>query len=511
MKILSAKQIKEADQITIKNQQISSLELMERTANLAYSHIVKDFRDDSPVFKIFCGIGNNGGDGLVIARKLLEAGYETAVFIVDFNPKHASDFTENLSQLKQQPGNRIYFLNVGSDFPEINSEDVVIDVIFGIGLNRKLPDWVGRLIEYINECKSLAVYSIDVPSGMSSDQFLGNPIIKASQTLTFQQPKLPFYLARTAEYTGEITVINIGLDQSFLNGLNPVGEVITEKIILEIRRKRPRFSHKGTYGHCLVVGGSYGKMGSMQLACEAAMRVGAGKLTALIPRCGYEIMQIGIPEAMTLTGVGRNRLYAFEKPDFVPETVCFGMGAGASEETADFFLDLIKFTEKPMLIDADGLNLLSKHEVLLEFIPEHSVLTPHPKELERLIGKWDNDFDKLEKVKEFSKRYKLVVVVKDAVTMTVFEDRIFVNSTGNQGMATAGSGDVLSGVIAGLMAQGYPSIEAAVFGVYVHGKAGDIGVEKSSFEVLIARDIIHNFATAFRELDESAENLNAKR
>jgi len=273
--------------------------------------------------------------------------------------------------------------------------------------------------------------------------------------------------------------------------------VIEKKFLKSIYKKRPQFSHKGSFGHALIVGGSYGMIGSMVLASKAALRSGAGKVTTLIPKCGYEILQIAVPEAMTITGENEQYLQNLEKLDFQPKTICFGMGAGTKKETADFFLDLMKSTENPLVIDADGLNLLSKHKFLLEFIPKNSVLTPHPKELERLIGKWDSDIEKIDKTQNFAIKHQVVMLIKGANTLIITPEQIFINTTGNPGMATAGSGDVLSGVIAGLLAQNYSPENAAVLGVWLHGKAGDLSVKKSAEEALIAGDLIAYFGKAF--------------
>lgn len=501
MKIYTAQQIANADKATLKSQNITALELMERAAHLAFLSLIKKYKNKTVGFQVFCGIGNNGGDGLVIARKILEYGYEVKVFVVEYSKNYSSEFETNLNRLENEYGLEIIFLNENSKKPNLKETDVLIDAIFGIGLNRAMPIWVQDLVEQINDFKC-EVIAIDLPTGMLANlpKLPNQPIVRASKTLTFQAPKLSFYLPETAEFTGKVKVLNIGLDQEFLESLNANIQVIEKKHLKTIIQKRSQFSHKGSFGHALIVGGSYGMVGSMVLASKSALRSGAGKVTALIPKCGYEILQIAVPEAMTITCKNEKYLQNFEKLNFHPKTICFGMGAGTQKDTVDFFLDLMKSTENPMVIDADGLNLLSKHEYLLEYIPKNSVLTPHPKELERLIGKWDSDIEKIDKTQDFAIEHQVVMLIKGANTLIITPEQIFINTTGNPGMATAGSGDVLSGVIAGLLAQDYSPKNAAVLGVWLHGKAGDLSVKKSAEEAMIAGDIIAYLGKSFSKL-----------
>jgi hydroxyethylthiazole kinase-like uncharacterized protein yjeF len=275
--------------------------------------------------------------------------------------------------------------------------------------------------------------------------------------------------------------------------------LIDKQEAISFYKPRKNFSHKGNYGHSLIIGGSYGKIGSITLTAIAALRSGAGLVTIYAPKCGYQILQTVLPEAMVLTDKNENELSKIEF-EIKPDVICFGMGAGTSKITSSAFKELLEKTKNPMVIDADGLNILSKEKELLMQVPENSVLTPHPKEFERLVGKWKDDFEKLEKARVFSKKYKLVLVIKGAHTITVSGDKLFVNNTGNPGMATAGSGDVLSGVITALISQGYEPAIAAVFGVYLHGRAGDISAEKYSYQGMISGDIAKNIGAAFLDL-----------
>ena len=501
MKIFNKEKLKEADEFTIKEQNINSDELMERAAIQLFGWLKTQLKENRPKINLFCGIGNNGGDGLALARLLLNDGYEVEVYIVNFSDKRSDDFLLNLNRLKEHqfwPE----FINENSDLPELNQGEIVIDAIFGIGLNRPAEGWIKELIQYINQSKSYVI-AVDVPSGLYLDKAPEDPeaIIKAETTITFQLPKLVFFLPETAEFAGRVEIADIGLDRNFITKTASEALLIQQYDAQRLYKPRGKFSHKGTFGHCLVAGGSYGKMGSVLLATKAALRVGAGKVSALIPKCGYNILQLGIPEAMVITAENEKFLEN-TTIDFTPESICFGIGAGKEEATKHYLEQLMKERSAPLLIDADGINILAENQELLKHLPEKSILTPHPGELKRLLGAWEDDFDKLEKAKAFSLKYKVILVIKGAYTITIADKNLYVNSTGNPGMATAGSGDTLSGIISGLVAQGYDATIAAVFGVYLHGKAGDLAAEKLGFEAVIADDLIQHLGEAYKSLFE---------
>ncbi len=500
MKIFEVKDLARADQITIKKEGITSAELMERASTGVFREIHRQLNHDQIPIKIFCGIGNNGGDGLVVGRLLREEGYNVTVYIVNFTKDRTPDFLLNYNRLKDMGKPQILLLQSEEDFPEISSNDFVIDAVFGIGLNRAAEGWVAELIKHINNSRAF-VLSIDMPSGLFTNKIPSSEdaVIKANYTITFQTPKLVFYLPQTAEYAGDIQVLDIGLDPEFLDSVFPAAHLIDKEEALKLYIPRKAFSHKGDYGHSLIIGGSYGKIGSILLTATSTLRAGAGLVTIYAPECGYQILQTALPEAMVLTDEGEKELIKINF-DLDPDVICFGMGAGTAQETLKTFGALLRSVNKPMVIDADGLNMLSNNKELLEFLPPKSVLTPHPKELERLIGKWKDDFEKINKAKKFSKKHDVVLVMKDARTFVVYEEDLFINNTGNPGMATAGAGDVLAGVITGLISQKYPSLNAAVLGTYIHGKAGDFAALKLSYQGMIAGDITLNLSNAFLDL-----------
>ncbi|WP_373058235.1 NAD(P)H-hydrate dehydratase [Zunongwangia sp. H14] len=506
MKILSAAQLKEADAISLKKQNITSEELMERAATKVFQEIHRRLQGAQIPLKIFCGIGNNGGDGLAIARMLLEKNYRVQVFIVNYSDKRSEDFLANYEKIKEVTNNWPELIKKEEDFPQIRKGDFIIDAIFGIGLNRPLEGWVGRLVQYINACGAF-VLAVDMPSGLFSDKIPAkqDAVINANFTLTFQTPKLVFFLPQTMDYVGDLQVLDIGLDQSFLAEVSTDTHITTKEEARQLYIPRKKNSHKGNYGHMITIGGSYGKIGSILLSTTAALRTGAGLCTVFIPKCGYEIMQTGLPEAMVITDNNYEMLTNI-KTDFDADAVCFGMGAGKSEETVKAFKALLENTKKPMLIDADGLNILSENNDMLELVPENSVLTPHPKELERLIGKWKDDYQKMKMVQDFCRAYKLIVVLKGAYTFIFDGESKYINTTGNPGMATAGSGDVLSGVIAALLCQRYKPVAAARLGVFLHGLAGDVYAAKHSYEALISGDLVENIGQAYMKLFVTGED-----
>lgn len=511
MKILSAEQLSEADKYTLEKQQITSEELMERAAVLVFNEIHKRLQGAPIPIKIFCGIGNNGGDGLVVARHLIQHGYNVETYIVNYSDKRSDDFLANYKKLKEITNDWPELIKSEDGFPEISTGDFIIDAMFGIGLNRPIEGWAADLVKLINSSQAFTL-AIDMPSGLHADKGIDKDavIVEADYTLSFQAPKMTFFLPETMDFVGELQLLDIGLDREFLAKTESETYLIGKEEAASLYRSRKQNSHKGDYGRVLIVGGSYGKMGSVLLSAKAALRMGTGLCSLYIPKCGYDIIQTGLPEAMVLTDKEDKVISDFPE-DFETDVVCFGMGADTDEKTVQAFKKLLQNVQSPMLVDADGLNILSKSKDLLEFLPENSVLTPHPGELKRLIGEWKDDFEKLEKTKALSKKHKIIIVIKGAHTFILNQDEIFINTSGNPGMSTAGSGDVLSGVITSLMGQKYSSVVAAVLGVYLHGISGDIAASQLGYEGVMATDIADNLGKAVKSLfernqSESREN-----
>ncbi len=500
MKIFSAEQFYKADKQTLKTQKITAVQLMERAGTQIFKWVQQQWKDVAAPIHIFCGVGNNGGDGLVVGRLLMEHGFKVLVYVVNYSENRSNEFSINYDRLLAVAEKAPIQINEETNLPEIESNALVVDAIFGIGLNRSPEGWIKRLIGHLNESSAFKL-AIDIPSGLFPNLPLKDfdAVFKADHTLTFQAPKLSFFLPETAPFVSEFTILDIGLDAEFLQQTEALATVVTEVEAKKMYRPRHKFGHKGTYGHALLIAGSYGKIGAAVLSTSAAFRIGAGMVTAIVPKCGYSILQTTIPEAMVLTDAEENFISDIKYP-FQPAAIGIGMGIGKNGKTKNALKKLFQETQIPLVIDADALNILSENRELLKLVPKNSVLTPHPGELERLIGAWTSDYEKLEKVKQFSNKYHLIVVIKGAYTVILSGEAPFINSTGNPGMGTAGSGDALSGVITGLISQGYPPVEAAVLGVYLHGKAGDIAAHSEGEEAVMAGDIIKNLGKAFLSL-----------
>lgn len=505
MKIFAKEQIYQGDTLTTQRQNISPNELMERAGTQIFNWLHMRMQGAQVPIHVFCGIGNNGGDGLVIARHLITHGYNVITYVVNCSDKRSKDFLSNYDRIKNVTKDWPTLLSCSEEFPEIKPEDIIIDAVFGIGLNRPADDWVKQLFLHFRKSRAYTL-SVDMPSGLYADKVPEdeNGVVWANHTLSFASPKLVFFLPETAQYTQQWEVIDIGLDPEFLHMTPTEVELIGKYEVLPMYRPREKFGHKGTYGHSLIIGGSYGKMGAVQLASKAALVAGAGLVTTYIPKCGYQVMQTAFPEAMVITDKDEEKITDISF-DINVNAIGVGVGLGTDEATVNAFGAFLKSNKTPLVIDADAINILAKHNELLKLLPQFSILTPHPKELERLIGTWKDDFDKIAKAKAFVKAYKLILVIKGANTMIVFQDKIFINSTGNPGLATAGTGDVLTGIITGLIAQGYDPVAATIFGVYLHGKSADIALNDFGYQSLIASHVIEYLGEAYLDLFKQPE------
>ncbi|WP_296384159.1 NAD(P)H-hydrate dehydratase [Winogradskyella sp.] len=505
MKLFSKEQIYEGDKLTTERQKISSTDLMERAGTQIFNWMHMRMQGAQVPIHVFCGIGNNGGDGLVLARHLITHGYNVITYIVNCSDKRSKDFLINYDRIKNVTKDWPKVLTCQADFPEFHADDIIVDAVFGIGLNRSPNDWVQELFQKFKASKAFTL-AIDIPSGVYTDKAVEdeNAVVYANYTLSFQSPKFIFFLPETAKYSIQWEALDIGIDRDYLMQTETEVELISKLEVLPFYKPREKFSHKGDFGHVMILGGSYGKIGAVNLASRAALSSGTGLVTAYIPKCGYHSLQASIPEVMVISDDNETTISNINF-DIAPTVIGIGVGLGTSDETAKTFEAFLKKNKTPLVIDADGLNLLSKKKALLKLLPEQTILTPHPKELERLVGKWSDDFEKLKKVKTFSKKYNVIVLIKGANSITVYKDKLYVNTTGNPGMATAGSGDVLTGLISGLVAQGYEPLAATIFGVYLHGKAADISLEDYGYQSLIASHIIEAIGEAYIDLFKKPE------
>lgn len=499
MKILNTQQIRDWDLFTIAHEPISSIDLMERASKKFVTHFSKQYDKTNPVF-VFCGLGNNGGDGLAIARLLLELNYEIQVFVIRYAEKSSADFALNYQRLgKLMPIQEIKHL---ADFPNLPKNAILIDAIFGSGLSRNLTGLTAEVVLQINAHKTLnTIIAVDIPSGLQADQITkGEAIIQAYQTFTFQTPKLAFLFPQNADFVGDWQVLDIQLNQDYLENIETPFEFLEKKDFKSLLKNRKKFSHKGSFGHGLLLAGSFGKIGAAVLAAKAALKSGIGLLTVHIPECAYEILQISVPEAMASVDISEKYISALPNLEAY-NAIGVGCGLGKHALTLGMLTELLQKTKVPLVIDADALNLIAENKYLLEILPPNSILTPHPKEFERLTRQTPDNFERLEILRNFAAVYKVYVVLKGANSaIATPEGKIYFNSTGNAGMATGGSGDVLTGIITSLLAQNYTSYEASLLGVFLHGLAGDLALQHESQESLIASNIIECLGLAFEEL-----------
>lgn len=503
MKIFPSSSIKKLDAYTIEHEPIQSIQLMERAATALTEAICSRWDTETPVV-VFAGPGNNGGDALAVARMLAEKGYKIEVFLFNTKGELSPDCQENKELLEIM--DEIKFHEITSQFapPTLTLDHLVIDGLFGSGLNKPLSGGYAAVVKYIN-ASSATVVAIDIPSGLMGEENTFNVktnIIRADVTLSLQLPKLSFLFAENAEFIGEWDLLDINLSQEGIEELDTNYEMLEAEDIRSLIKPRNKFAHKGSFGHALLIAGSRGMAGASVLAARACLRSGVGLLTVHAPICNNDILQTAIPEAIVEQDVSE---ICFAVPTDADDyqAIGIGPGLGRSEETEAALLEQLSSCQTPLVVDADALNILANHRHALNNLPKGSILTPHPKELERLVGKCQDSYERLTKAIELAHTAKVHIVLKGANSAIITPNgKCFFNPTGNPGMATAGSGDVLTGIILALLAQGYAADEAAKIGTFVHGLAGDFARKKTGVISLMAGDIINNLPTAWRAVSE---------
>jgi len=503
MKVFSAKQIREWDEYTIRHKPVAPIDLMERAAQACSQWIDNHLPAAAPL-KIFCGPGNNGGDGLAIARLQKAAGRKAAVFIL-LSEQYSDDFSINFERLKAA-GIQYDFIDSIDNLPVIEKNSFVVDALYGYGLNRPLSGLPAALVDHINQSRA-TILSIDIASGLFADKSsVGNTIIRPAYTLSFQAFKLAFLLPENEPYTGKVSIMDIQLHPEWYRSTEAIYEMITDNMASSLYKPRKVFSHKGNFGNLLLIAGSYGMMGATILSAKACLRAGAGKLTCYIPACGYSILQSAVPEAMCITDSGEKH---FEHPDFPGhfDALAAGPGIGQYNNNRLMLEYIFNYHPGPLILDADALNLLAIHQHLYHKIPPGTILTPHPKEFERLFGSSGNHFDRLELAIQKAQELGVFIILKGKYTFIAAPSgKGFFNTTGNPGMATAGSGDVLTGILLGLSGQYQPE-QAAILGTYLHGLSGDIAAKEKSQEAMIAGDIISSLPEAFKTVAQMRKGL----
>lgn len=501
MKILSSLQLKELDKYTITHEPIASIDLMERAAHALTKAIVRRW-DKSYKMVVFAGPGNNGGDALAVARLLSQNSYHVEVFLFNTKGQLSEECQTNLNRLKTCGS--VYFTEISTQFdpPILTEQHLIIDGLFGNGLNKPLNGGFASVVKYINASKS-PVVAIDIPSGLMGEDNTYNirqNIIHANVTLSIQLPKLSFLFPENESIVGEWELLNIGLKQTYIDAVSTPYTILEEEEIRQLIKPRKRFAHKGNFGHGLLIAGSYGMAGASILAAKACLRSGIGLLTVHVPIHNHNLLQTTVPEAIVQTDI-HERYFAQPTHLSKYKALAIGPGIGLEEDTALAMMEQIQGSTIPVILDADAINILSTHRNWLGRIPKRYILTPHLGELERLVGKCMDTYERLTKVKELAAYLQSYIIVKGAwTTIATPEGKFYFNPTGNPGMATGGSGDVLTGILLGLVSQGYSQEEACKLGVYIHGLAGDIAAEEMTEIGMTAHDIVNALPTAWKKI-----------
>lgn len=501
MKLFTTKQIAGIDKFTIENEPVADIDLMERAAMQITGWLVQRFSTEQKMV-FFAGPGNNGGDALAIARQLANLDFQCEVFLLDFGKELKGSPAKNWKRLEEQGKVKLAKLQKPAHFPRIENTDVLIDGLFGSGLSRPLEGLPAEIVQKINALPNTTI-AIDIPSGLMGEDNSGNiseSIVRADFTLTFQFPKISFLFPENEPFTGKWEVLPIGLHPGGIAETPSDFYFVEKEEVKEMIPVRSKFAHKGTFGHALLIAGSYGKMGASVLASKACLRSGVGLLTTHIPHFGYSVIQTAVPEAMV--SVDDHDSIFTGLPDLTPFTaIGAGPGIGLKSNSKKALKELIEKVNVPLVLDADALNILSENKEWLRELPENTILTPHPGEFKRLAGETANSWERIEKQRQMAGEFKIIIVLKGAFTSIALPNgKLFFNSTGNPGMATAGSGDSLTGVVLGLLAQQIPPEDAAIAGVFLHGMAGDLAAQKISENAIIAGDITDFLGKAFLNL-----------
>lgn len=501
MKIFTTSQIRELDKYTIENEPIKSIDLMERAAEALFKALVSKFPDKKNSFCVFAGPGNNGGDALALTRLLKDNGYTVKSYLISTGSLSA-DCAVNKSRLQEKHPDAFEEHIEKFVKPSIADDTIIVDGLFGSGLNKPLSGIFADVVDFINSLKNIVV-AIDVPSGINADTCcsIHETKIKANYTFSLQFPKIGFFYFENERYVGEWSVLDIGLHPDGIKQKETDFYYLDEQEVKALLKKRSKFSHKGSFGHLVLLAGSKGMAGASILSAKAALRTGVGLLTVHGPEGNRCILQTVTPEVIYDADCDQDcisRFYHVDKYD----AIAIGPGIGIQSLTVQMLQNLLPLIRIPAVFDADAINIISAQKTLLRHIPESSIFTPHPKEFERFAGiSGICSQDMLQKAKEMAEEYQIFIVLKGAYTRIVTPyGKVYFNSTGNPGMATAGSGDVLTGMIGALLAQGYDSEDAAKLGVYLHGLAADLALENESEESLMAGDIVDAIGKAFKSL-----------
>ena len=495
MKIFSGKQMKDWDAYTMQEDGITDSELLASISATIGRYIIDMHGDESRSFTVLCGSGNNGSIGIAIAKLLYAEDFEVDIIWLKTTAPSGL-FFHQLDSLPIDDSIKVLSVSEGDVFPDFEPDAVLIDAIYGTELNRSLKGYWADLVEFVNTLINTVV-SIDMPSGMLSDFYTDGVSVYADEVICLATPKLGYFMGSNLKRFDDIMYIPNEHSKAYEQNTE-TDNYITQKIEMGLYLKsRDKWMNKDDFGHALLVMGKEGMMGAAVLSSRACMRSGVGKCTVQVPACGRDVLQISNPEAMVIVDI--NDKYITQNIDYEQfDAIGIGCGIGINNETASVLSHIFSNANKPLVVDADALNIIAKNQELLSILPRGTILTPHVKEFDRLFGNAPNDFVRLDTQKAKSREYGIVIVLKcHNTSITDERGQTYFNTTGNVGMATAGAGDVLTGIICGLLAQGYAPNHAALIGVFLHGMAGDIVQNKISAEAMIASDLIENIHKAF--------------
>jgi len=501
MKILNTEQVRKADAYTIQNEPVRSIDLMERAAIQLFHEFTSLYPKPRKVV-VYAGPGNNGGDGIALSRLLAENYYPVDLNILDLGKGLSSDADKNFCRLPELAWLNTYKIKEDKDLYYPDVECIIVDALFGSGLTRPLNGLPAQLVQHINTLPN-DVIAIDIPSGLFGDDNSENPmsaVIKAQITLSLHCPKMAFMMPENELFVGDWKVLSIGLNENFIDSLTGSGYVIDKHKAGVSLKKRTKFDHKGHFGHALMIAGSAGKLGAAVLSAKSCLRTGIGLLTCHAPEIALHVMHSVVSEAMLSLDNEKDECSVV--PDLKPySAIGVGPGLGTTQKQVNLIKDLLKIAAVPLVLDADALNVLAANPELIEKLPPNTILSPHLGEYKRLFGDDKNHFSRLQRLKKICHKHELIIILKGAHTAVVLPSQeIWFNNNGNSGMATAGSGDVLTGIILSLLAQGYLPENAAILAVFLHGAAGDMAAHNRGKESLLASDIIENLGQAFIEI-----------
>ena len=499
-KIFCTSQIRDIDKYTIEHEPISSLDLMERAAE-TWADIFENRVNGFTKVVVVAGNGNNGGDGYVIARLLRTVGWDVVVFRLMTDQEFSRDCEVNYKRWVKD-GGEVKVMTCPEDF-QVESDTVIIDAIFGSGLNRKVTGLAAEIIKQMNTSQN-TVAAVDIPSGLMGEDNTDNDpdaIVRADYTFTFQFPKVAFLLPENADYVGKWEVLDIGLSEEMIAKTETSWYFTTQENVRDILPVTGKFAHKGTNGKGLLIAGSYGMMGAAVLAARAALRSGIGLLYCHVPVKGGDIMQVSVPEAILDLDKSQTCFTGVKALDQY-DAIAVGPALGQGPETAAALKGLLQDRKGVTILDADALNLMAEHRELLECLHEKCILTPHMKEFERLAGKSANDFDRLNKLSNFASRWRVYVILKGANSVIATpQGHFYFNMSGNPGMAKGGAGDVLTGVLLALAANGMDALQVARIGVFAHGLAADLLAAEYGYRGICSGMIAEAMGKAWKQLE----------